>query len=146
MSRVLGTLWINIEIIDKADTDMKLRIKELLHILKRKPSLNKQLNSQSNYEIKTLSIQAYPQIENLAFSGFHNDKCLPISDNVKRIFLDEGNSISPVYQVPRSQTISLEEFNEFHACAVNCLEVLFTREETKNCALVKSKNSIQENN
>jgi hypothetical protein len=51
----------NIEIIDKADTDMKLRIKELLHILKRKPSLNKQLNSQSNYEIKTLIIQAYPQ-------------------------------------------------------------------------------------
>ena len=51
----------NIEIIDKADTDMKLRIKELLHILKRKPSLNKQLNSQSSYEIKTLIIQAYPQ-------------------------------------------------------------------------------------
>ncbi|CAF1151054.1 unnamed protein product [Brachionus calyciflorus] len=51
----------NIEIIDKADTDMKLPIKELLHILKRKPSLNKQLNSQSNYEIKTLIIQAYPQ-------------------------------------------------------------------------------------
>ena len=52
----------NIEIIDKADTDMKLRIKELLHILKRKPSLNKQLNSQSSYEIKTLIIQAYPQL------------------------------------------------------------------------------------
>ena len=51
----------NIEIIDKADTDTKLRIKELLHILKQKPSLNKQLNSQSNYEIKTLIIQAYPQ-------------------------------------------------------------------------------------
>ncbi|CAF0999626.1 unnamed protein product [Brachionus calyciflorus] len=51
----------NIEIIDKAGTDMKLRIKELLHILKRKPSLNKQLNSQSNYEIKTLIIQAYRQ-------------------------------------------------------------------------------------
>ncbi|CAF1051192.1 unnamed protein product [Brachionus calyciflorus] len=51
----------NIEIIDKADTDMKLRIKELLLILKRKPSLNKQLSSQSNYEIKTLIIQAYPQ-------------------------------------------------------------------------------------
>ena len=47
----------DIEIIDKADIDMKLRIKELLHILKRKPCLNKQLNSQSNYEI----IQAYAQ-------------------------------------------------------------------------------------
>ena len=51
----------NIEIIDKADTDLKLRVKELLHILKRKPTLNKQLNSQSDYEIKTLIIQAYPQ-------------------------------------------------------------------------------------
>jgi hypothetical protein len=34
----------NIEIIDKASTDFKLRMKELLHILKRKPELNKQLN------------------------------------------------------------------------------------------------------
>jgi len=34
---------------------------ELLHILKRKPELNKQLNSQSNYDIKTLIIAAYPQ-------------------------------------------------------------------------------------
>ena len=55
----------NIEVIDKADSDMKLRIKELLHILKRKPSLNKQLNSQSNHEIKTLIIQAYPQFRNI---------------------------------------------------------------------------------
>ncbi|CAF1050382.1 unnamed protein product [Brachionus calyciflorus] len=52
----------NIEIIFKADTDMKLRIIEFLHILKRKPSLKKQLNSQSNYEIKTHIIQAYPQL------------------------------------------------------------------------------------
>jgi len=51
----------NIEIIDKASTDFKLRMKELLHILKRKPELNKQLNSQSNYDIKTLIIAAYPQ-------------------------------------------------------------------------------------
>jgi hypothetical protein len=43
----------NIQVIDKASTDFKLRMKELLHILKRKPELNKQLNSQSNY--------AYPQ-------------------------------------------------------------------------------------
>jgi hypothetical protein len=41
----------NIEIIDKASTDFKLRMKELLHILKRKPELNKQLNSQSNQDI-----------------------------------------------------------------------------------------------
>ena len=50
-----------VEIIDSADNDTKLRIKELLHILSRKPLLNKQLGSQSNYEIKTLIIQAYPQ-------------------------------------------------------------------------------------
>ena len=51
----------NFEVIDQADNDLKLRIKELLHNLKRKPSLNKQLNSQSDFDIKTLIIQAYPQ-------------------------------------------------------------------------------------
>ncbi|CAF1045013.1 unnamed protein product [Brachionus calyciflorus] len=126
-------------------------------------------------------------------SKSHNDKSLPIN-NVKSIILDESNSTSPVYQVPRSQTISLEEFNEFvkktderdhkqkqyleklekkledisnikekknfifngvdlicdvdgypiHVWAANCLEVLFTPEETKNCVLVKSKNSVRE--
>ena len=39
----------NVEVIDTASTDTKLRIKELLHILKKEPTLNKQLNSQSNY-------------------------------------------------------------------------------------------------
>ena len=51
----------NVEILDSADNDLKLRIKELLHILTRKPELNKQLGSQSSFEIKTLLIQAYPQ-------------------------------------------------------------------------------------
>ena len=51
----------DIEIIDRTDTDQKLRYKELLHILKQKPELNKQLNSQSNFDTKTLIIQAYPQ-------------------------------------------------------------------------------------
>ena len=55
-----------IEILDKADTDLKLKIKELLHILKRKPSLNKQLNSQSDFDIKTIIIQAYPRFRNNA--------------------------------------------------------------------------------
>ena len=55
----------SIEVIDQASNDLKLRIKELLHILKRKPSLNKQLNSQSDFDIKTLIIQAYPQFRNL---------------------------------------------------------------------------------
>ena len=51
----------NIKVIDRASSDFKLRMKELLHILKTKPELNKQLNSQSQYEIKTLIITAYEQ-------------------------------------------------------------------------------------
>ena len=50
-----------IEINGKADNDFKLRIKELLQIFKRKPELNKQLNSQSKYDIKTILIHAYEQ-------------------------------------------------------------------------------------
>ena len=50
-----------IEILDTADTNKKLRVKELLHILNKKPELNKQLGKQSSYEIKTIIIQAYPQ-------------------------------------------------------------------------------------
>ena len=53
----------NVEILDTADSDSKLRIKELLHILSRNPELNKQLGSQSNYEIKTLIIIAYPNLD-----------------------------------------------------------------------------------
>ena len=51
----------NIKVIDRASSDFKLRMKELLHILKSKPELNKQMNAQSKYEIKTLIIQAYEQ-------------------------------------------------------------------------------------
>jgi hypothetical protein len=54
----------NIQVIDRASSNFKLRMKELLHILKEQPELNKQLNSQSDYEIKTLIIQAYPQHRN----------------------------------------------------------------------------------
>ena len=51
-----------IQVIDRASSNFKLKMKELLlHILKEQPELNKQLNSQSDYEIKTLIIQAYPQ-------------------------------------------------------------------------------------
>ena len=50
-----------VEVLDSASNDTKLRVKELLHILKRKPELNKQLNAQSNYEIKTLIVAAHPQ-------------------------------------------------------------------------------------
>ena len=51
----------NVEVIDGAQTDRKLRIKELLHILKSNPSINKQLNSQSSYEIKSLLLNAHKQ-------------------------------------------------------------------------------------
>ena len=51
----------NVKVIDRASSDFKLRMKELLHILKEKPELNKQMNSQSKYEIKTLIITAYEQ-------------------------------------------------------------------------------------
>jgi hypothetical protein len=51
----------NPEIIDTADNDKKLCVKELLHIISRKPELNKQLGKQSKHEIKTLLIRAYPQ-------------------------------------------------------------------------------------
>ncbi len=53
----------NIEVIDQAENDMKLRIKELLHILNERPALNKQLNVQSDFDIKTFLIQAYPQFK-----------------------------------------------------------------------------------
>ena len=51
----------DVKILDSAENDWKLRVKELLHILERKPEMNKQLGSQSSYEIKTLIIKAYPQ-------------------------------------------------------------------------------------
>jgi hypothetical protein len=61
----------NAQIIDTASSDLKLRVKELLHILKTEPSLNKQLNAQSDFDIKTLIVQAYPQFrqENEKSSG-----------------------------------------------------------------------------
>ena len=49
------------KVIDRASSDFKAKMKELLHILHKKPELNKQLNPQSKYEIKTLIIQAYLQ-------------------------------------------------------------------------------------
>ena len=51
--------WENEKILDTTYNLLKLHYKDLLHILK--PELNKQLNSQSNYEIKTLIIKAYHQ-------------------------------------------------------------------------------------
>jgi hypothetical protein len=46
---------------NETSSNFKLRMKELLHILKEQSGLNKQLNSKSDYEIKTLIIQIYPQ-------------------------------------------------------------------------------------
>ena len=39
------------EVIDHADTDLKLKLIELQHIIKKIPILNRQMNSQSEYEI-----------------------------------------------------------------------------------------------
>ena len=46
---------------EEAENDQKLLIKELLHILSRRPTCNKQLSSQSSYEIKIVLIKAYAQ-------------------------------------------------------------------------------------
>ena len=53
-----------IEVIDHADTDLKLKLIELQHIIKEKPILNCQLNPQSEYEIKKLIIRAYKYLNN----------------------------------------------------------------------------------
>ena len=53
--------YANIQVIDRASNDFKVRMKELLHILHTKPELNKQLNSQSDFEAKTFIIKGYPQ-------------------------------------------------------------------------------------
>lgn len=50
-----------VEILDTAESNFKLLMKELLHILARKPSINKQMNPQSKFNIRTLIIAAYPQ-------------------------------------------------------------------------------------
>ena len=42
-----------VKIIDRADNDRKLQIKEILHIDRRNPSLNKQLNLQDEFRIFT---------------------------------------------------------------------------------------------
>ena len=39
-----------IEVIDSAASDQKLKVKELLHIMERKPQMNEQLGSQSKHE------------------------------------------------------------------------------------------------
>ncbi len=48
-----------VEVINTGDSILKLRIKELLHILKEKPVLNRQLGTQSKYEVKTILIPTY---------------------------------------------------------------------------------------
>ena len=55
-----------VEILDSADSNFKLLCKELLHIIQLKPSLNKQLNTQSKFDIKTLIIAAYKHHTNEA--------------------------------------------------------------------------------
>ena len=45
-------------------SDYKLKLKELQHIIKEKPMLDRQLNSQSDYEITTLIIRAHKDLNN----------------------------------------------------------------------------------
>ena len=54
--------YAKVKVIDTADTETKLSVKELLHILKKGPELNKQWNKQNEFELKTLIIKAHPQI------------------------------------------------------------------------------------
>jgi hypothetical protein len=44
------------EVEDRESNDLKLRIKERLHIISEKPEMNKQLDSQSSYELKTILV------------------------------------------------------------------------------------------
>jgi len=50
----------NVEILDSADSEYKLKMKELLHIVHHKPAINIQYNDRSKFNIKTLIIAAYP--------------------------------------------------------------------------------------
>jgi glutaredoxin-related protein len=52
-----------IEVIDSAASDQNLKVKELLHIMERKPQMNEQLGSQSKYEIETLIVTKYTQFK-----------------------------------------------------------------------------------
>ena len=49
----------DVEIIDRAENKIKLAAKEALHILKEKPTLNKQLNSQQSFDLKMLIIATH---------------------------------------------------------------------------------------
>lgn len=56
----------NTRIIDTGDSELKLRIKELLHITKKKPRLNKQLGTQSQFDIKTIIVAKHQQFQTKA--------------------------------------------------------------------------------
>ena len=44
----------NVEIIDSSDSNFRLLVKEMFHILDKKPSLNVQMNDEGNHNINTL--------------------------------------------------------------------------------------------
>ena len=50
-----------VELVETTENDHKLLIRELLHILSRRPTCNKQLGSQSKHEINIILIKAYAQ-------------------------------------------------------------------------------------
>ena len=54
--------YLNVQVLDSADNHFKLLVKEVLHILHKKPSLNVQMNEQANYKIKTLIVANFARI------------------------------------------------------------------------------------
>ncbi len=51
------------KVIDTGDNELKLCIKELLHIIKKKPKINIQLGEKSGYNIKTIIVASYEQLK-----------------------------------------------------------------------------------
>ena len=60
----------NVEVLDTADSDLKLKLKELLHIVRHRPTLNRQLNPQSQFNVNTLIIAAYKQVTGEDFTPY----------------------------------------------------------------------------
>jgi hypothetical protein len=90
----------NSQVIDRASSNFKLRMKELFHILKEQPELNKQLNSQSDYEIKTLIIQAYPQHRNetvATYISYTSHSYTYMHIKIKQNYFKKNISISCIY-------------------------------------------------
>ena len=54
----------NVEIIDSSDSNFRLLVKEMLHILDKKPSLNVQMNDEVNHSKSSLDKTQLHKINN----------------------------------------------------------------------------------